>query len=30
VSIESTVARPDLVELTAVAAPLAEVQGISS
>ncbi|GAB2723658.1 Gfo/Idh/MocA family protein [Arthrobacter bambusae] len=30
VSIESTVARPDLVELTALAAPLAEVQGISS
>lgn len=30
VSIESTVARPELVELTALAAPLAEVQGISS
>ncbi|MGO4858662.1 Gfo/Idh/MocA family protein [Arthrobacter sp. 2MCAF14] len=29
-SIESTVARPELVELTALAAPLAEVQGISS
>ncbi|MEW1822967.1 Gfo/Idh/MocA family oxidoreductase [Arthrobacter sp. NPDC080031] len=30
VPIESTVARPELVELTALAAPLAEVQGISS
>ncbi len=30
VSIESTVARPELVELTALAAPLAEVQAISS
>ncbi|MHC6222821.1 Gfo/Idh/MocA family protein [Arthrobacter sp. MMS24-S77] len=30
VSIESTVARPELVELTALAAPVAEVQGISS
>lgn len=30
VSIESTVARPELVELTALTAPLAEVQGIKS